>query len=167
MFEREIILYDFMLRYATVLLADVDDGVMTDQPFAAANHPAWILGHLRVAEDAGLRMLGVESDCPATWYDLFEPGTLPHPERARYPSKAELFERLGTGHAALRTAVANATAEELAADNGNEVLRPHLPTLGDVLAHAMTTHPAMHCGQLAAWRRAMGLPVVTPPPKLR
>ena len=36
----------------------------------------------------------------------------------------------------------------------------HLPTVGDLLAHLLTTHSAYHLGQLSTWRRAAGLPEV-------
>ncbi len=92
--QRELVLYDFMFGYAQVLTADVSDESMSRQPFAGANHPAWILGHLRVAEDAALRILGEATDCPDEWYDLFEPGTVPQEDRALYPSKDDLFAGL-------------------------------------------------------------------------
>lgn len=167
MLARELVLYDFMFGYAQVLTADVADESMARQPFAGANHPAWIIGHLSVAEDATLRILGEATDCPEQWYDLFEPGTVPQEERALYPSKEELFAGLQRGHRRLSEAAKQAPADVLEKPNTNDVLRPYLPTVGHVLAHVLTTHPAMHCGQLAAWRRGMGLPHVTTPPKLR
>jgi hypothetical protein len=39
-------------------------------------------------------------------------------------------------------------------------LKGPLPTVGDLLAHLMTTHEAAHLGQLSAWRRLLGLPGV-------
>jgi len=166
-FERELLLYDFMFGYAQLLTGDVADESMADQPFTGANHPAWILGHLRVSEDAALRLLDVESDCPSQWYDLFEPGTEPQPDRQSYPSKNELLVGLKKGHRQLVAAVRNVAAEDAARPNPVDVLQPWLATFGDVLAHVLATHPAIHCGQLAAWRRGMGLPIVAPTPKLR
>ena len=39
-------------------------------------------------------------------------------------------------------------------------LRESLTTVGELVAHLMTTHPAFHLGQLSTWRRANGLPSV-------
>ena len=39
----------------------------------------------------------------------------------------------------------------------DERRRPTFPTLGDYTAFVMTTHEGSHIGQIAAWRRAMGL----------
>jgi hypothetical protein len=36
----------------------------------------------------------------------------------------------------------------------------HFPTVADMIAHLMTTHPCVHLGQLSAWRRYYGLPSV-------
>ena len=35
-----------------------------------------------------------------------------------------------------------------------------LPTLADLLSYLLSTHEAMHLGQLSAWRRQLGLPAV-------
>ena len=35
------------------------------------------------------------------------------------------------------------------------------PTLGHALVHVLVGHTAAHVGQLADWRRAMGLPPAT------
>lgn len=169
MIEREILLYDFMQMYATALVSDIDDSQFALQPFPGANHPAWIIGHLCVCEDSSARSLGARSVCPEGWYDLFEPGTTPQSDAQRsiYPSKEVLFEQLDRGHHALCDIVRTVDDAIWSEPNPIDVLRELLPTQADAVAHVMTTHPAMHCGQLAAWRRAMGLQTSTPPPKIR
>ena len=45
----------------------------------------------------------------------------------------------------------------LAAPHPNEKSRAHFPTVGDYAIFLMTGHEMDHLGQIAAWRRAMGL----------
>jgi uncharacterized damage-inducible protein DinB len=37
-------------------------------------------------------------------------------------------------------------------------MRKYFPTVGDQMVFMMTAHEMDHLGQMAAWRRAMGLP---------
>jgi hypothetical protein len=62
------------------------------------------------------------------------------------------------GHERVSHAAEKVTAARLAERHPVDLafLRDSLPTVGDLLAHLMTTHPAAHLGQLSAWRRACG-----------
>lgn len=162
MFDRERTLYAFLLGYARKLVADVDDARFADQPAPGLNHPAWIVGHLAVAADYALQLLGRPTLCPRDWQVRFGPGSTPRPDRAVYPSKADLLAALERGHAAVGEAAAGAAPEGL--DRAHEVpiafLKESIPTAGGLIAHLLTTHEAAHLGQLSAWRRLVGLPGV-------
>jgi uncharacterized damage-inducible protein DinB len=163
MFDRELTLYAFNLTYCKLLVADVPDEQFAEQPAEGFNHPAWVLGHLAAVSDFGLQILGRKFALPAEWHQLFDPGTVPSPERALYPPKAELLAAYEAGHHRLAEAVAaGADPDRLARPNPVRQLRPVLPTLGDFLAHLLTTHEATHIGQLSAWRRQLGLASVAP-----
>jgi hypothetical protein len=58
--------------------------------------------------------------------------------------------------------VGKATDEVLLKPHGVEMafVRNNFPTVGDLTSHLMTTHTGFHLGQLAMWRRMMGLPGV-------
>lgn len=160
MFDRELTLYRFMDGYATILLEDVSQEQMTKQPTQSANHPAWHLGHLAVAGSMALKLAGREPACPRKWFPLFGRGSTPTDDPAKYPDKQTLLDTLHTVHAKVGEAVAEIPPEKIFDPNPIEDLRQPLPTLGDLLAHLLTTHEAMHMGQIAAWRNAMGLPRV-------
>jgi hypothetical protein len=162
MFDHERTLYAFVLWYARGLMADVDDADLAAQPAPGMNHPAWILGHLAIATDYALNLLGLPGHCPAAWHEQVGPGSTPGTDRAAYPGKAELLEALERGHSAVSEAAAVADPARLQAvhDLPFEFLQAHVPTVGDLIAHLMTTHPAVHLGQLSAWRRLRGLPGV-------
>lgn len=162
MFDRERTLYAFLLGYARSLAGGIDDARMADQPAPGVNHPAWILGHLAIGTDYALQLLGRPTACPGAWHDRFGPGSSPSPDRSLYPSRDDLLEALARGHSAVEGASASADPGRMADRHALDLkfLKDALPTVGDVVSHLMTTHPAVHLGQLSAWRRLAGLPGV-------
>jgi len=157
MFERELTLYEFQLNYIRLLLSDLDDSKLAERPFPGANPPVWILGHLAVCTDYAARMLGQKPVLPRAWHAQFAPGSNPAALEPPYPTKAELFSAIETGHRRVAEAMPGASAEALAAPHAVELLKPtNLKTNGDVLAHLISTHVAFHVAQLSACRRATG-----------
>lgn len=159
MFERERTLYAFVLNYCRLLTADIDDERMTELPVAGANHPAWILGHLAVCTDYAGKLVGLPRECPKEWHRLFGPGSQANADRAAYPNKDGLLKALAAGHERVSAGVAKANPEAMRQPQ-NVIFPQHFPTVGDMVAHLMTTHPCAHLGQLSAWRRFNGLPAV-------
>jgi hypothetical protein len=159
MFERERKLSGIMLGYCKMLTADVDDAKMAEMPAPGVNHPAWILTHLAICTDVAARVLGQPPKCPKEWHQRCGPGSKLTSERGFYPGKRELLAALETGYACASDAVGKATEETLARSHGIEVpfVKNTFPTVGDLVAHLMTTHTGFHLGQLAMWRRMMGL----------
>lgn len=84
-------------------------------------------------------------------------GGIPVGNPSLFPSKAELLDTLESLHGRVAAAVAAADAATFAAPNPSESMRKYFPTLGDMAVFMMTSHETDHLGQLAAWRRAMGL----------
>ena len=148
------------LWYSQKLVADLSDEQMCAQPVEGVvmNHPAFLLGHLAlVAGNFATGFVGAAPLCPEEWKELFNQGAKPLADRSRYPSKAELLQRLEQAHNRLADAVTKA-APEVLAQPAPEKMRARFPTVGALLAGMMTAHEASHNGQLSAWRRAMRLP---------
>src|SRR5262245_28588695 len=157
MFDRERTLYAFVLNYCRAMPADIDESSMANQPVPDANHPAWILGHLAVCTDYAAKLIGMPMTCPDAWHKLFGRGSKPEPRQAAYPSKAELLKALADGHE--RVSAGAGCADSMAmAKPQSQVFQKHFPTVGDMVANLMTTHPCTHLGQLSAWRRFNRLP---------
>jgi hypothetical protein len=86
----------------------------------------------------------------------FGPGSVPVEDRSAYPTKAELVDTMRKTHARAIELLEAATVEELAAPNQTPFFPQQFPTVGDLATHLVTTHAAMHLGQLSAWRRCVG-----------
>lgn len=158
LFPRERTIYAFLLGYAGRLVEGIDDARFADQPTPAINPPAWQIGHLAVVADNGLTLLGLRREGPRAWRDLFGTGSSPIPDRSPYPSKAELLSAYRGSHARLDEAVSAADPEAMERPHSLDFLKPALTTVGDLLAHLLTSHEAMHLGHLSSWRRQVGLP---------
>jgi hypothetical protein len=154
--------YDFNLKYAEALVQDLSDEQMTTIPSnGLENHPAWTIGHL-VSGSAGLAEdLGEKFEMPDTWADLFlrkGPGDprKPDPDKSKYPPKEQLLEELNKQHNKVRKLLLKYDSADL-----NKKIKWRfescMPSLLDLIVFMCINHEATHLGQLAAWRRAMGL----------
>ena len=156
MFEREITLYAFNLAHLQRVAADLAEDSLDEQPAPGLKPPRWVLGHLAIATDLGLRCLGVAEYCPREWHEAFGPGS-PLGAPGPRPSKAELVAAIEAGHGYLTAALPNADPEHLAGRHKVAILRSTpLVTWGDVVGHLMTNHAAFHISQLSACRRQAG-----------
>ena len=145
----------WMLTFTQSLVEDLSDeqvymGVDTTNP------PAWILGHLAAEADKALTTLGEKQLLLQDWHIAYLQGSSPDAVKVRH-SKNELWQANETVYAALRTAALALSAERLLEPSHSDFLREHLPTRADWLGHILTTHVAMHAGQLQYWRRLQGL----------
>ena len=161
MLQQVLRVYGMNLKLAELHVRDLTAAQMVEQPGGVINHPAWTLGHLAAVADNLAKLLGLESTFPEAWRAAAMPGGTPTGNAADYPSKQQLLEQLTAQHERVAAALAKVDAERLAQPHPNERARERFPTVGDYAVALMTTHEAGHLGQLAAWRRAMGLPSAT------
>ncbi len=157
MIQHLLFTYKFNLDRAETLVADLSDEQMVQQPQGVVNHPAWTLGHLASVAHWLAVTLGADSTLPAGWADHFPTGGTPSGNAADYPSKEEILAQLTAQHEVVAQAAAGADPAVFAQPVPNERIRSRFPTIGDLTAMLMTAHEASHLGQIAAWRRAMGL----------
>ncbi len=154
--------YDFNLEYAKALVQDLSDNQMTTIPAnGLENHPAFTLGHL-ISGSAGLAEdLGDKFEMPNNWADLFlrkGPGDPRKPDldKSKYPSKQLLLKELEEQHNKVKKLLKCIDKNKLSEKFKWRFSR-YMPTLLDIITFMCINHEATHLGQLAAWRRAMGL----------
>jgi hypothetical protein len=161
MFERQRKLYGVMLGLCKLQTGDVDDARLADLPAPGVTHPAWILTHLAIC--GRRRPPPRPADAmPKEWHQRCGPGSTVTAERSFYASKRELLATLESGHGCVSEAVGRATEDALLRPHGIELafVKKTFPTVGDLVAHLMTSHTGYHPGRLAMWRRMMGMPNV-------
>lgn len=137
------------------LVEDLRDEQMSLQSSAGENPPAWILGHLLLADKYLLSMLK-ECELSADFMELLGKYG-PNPTRADYDSKQFLVESL-TETGLLRT---NALRQMKSLDQPtpDETLVRTQPTIGHHL-QTLVFHEGHHCGALSSWRKGNKLPAV-------
>lgn len=168
MFDNEVVLNEFMVRYLTQLVADITEDEMGEQPVPGFNPPRWILGHLAISTDLARRVCGGRFHCPKEWHRAFRPGSLPVEDSVPDGTKEHYLEAVTSGFAAARAACRELSPEMAARPHGFAFLADTpLVTVQHLLAHLLATHPATHVGQLSSWRRLRGRPPIGPLPDLR
>ena len=154
--------YQFNLKYAHELVVDLDDSMMTTSPGKGfENHPAFTIGHLVIAAALTVKYMDGPYELKSGWEDLFRrkgPGDprLPDKNPVLYPKKGELLGELTEKHHRVEALLLKLD-EERFQEAAQWRFDDHLPTLGDLLFFMCVSHENLHLGQLAAWRRAMGL----------
>ena len=147
-------------EHTLALVADVSPEAMARQTVPDERHPAWILGHLLLADSYLLSLLAVQplADDFALLLDRYGPASSPNNE-TRYDSKHELIDRLRRANA-VRVARVSAMADgDLARPMADAQLAQAQPTIGHHL-QALVFHEGYHSGQLSSWRKSRGLPAV-------
>jgi hypothetical protein len=158
MLDTDIQVNLFLLRYCRLLVGDIPEERMTEQPVAGVNHPAWILGHLAWAADGMLEKFGGTKTLPAEWTALFGAGSKTTTARGDYPSKDVLLGAVERSYEQLRQMAATAGAERLSLPTTSPRAKEVLPTLKEMTAFLLSGHMGVHLGQLSSWRRMIGLP---------
>ena len=157
MVDHIVHVYGFNLMNAETLVKDISTEQMVEQPNGVVNHPAWSLGHLVVVANALGKALGLTSNLPDGWDKTFATGGEPSDQVSDFPSKEEILGALREHHERNTDAIKNIDPAALAAPHPNENMRSVFPTVGDMVVFLMTGHEMTHLGQIAAWRRVMGL----------
>lgn len=144
-----------MLAFTQSLIEDLSDEQIY-QRVGTINPPAWLLGHLAAEADKARTILGETALLPNDWYTAYLQGSSPDVVLVRH-TKHELWQANETVYASLREMVLALSPECLAEPSHSDFLREYLPTKEAWFGHILTTHVAMHAGQIQYWRRLQGL----------
>lgn len=148
----------FELGYAAMLLEDIPDERMCEQPMPGVNHPAWIIGHLTNTADSLAGWFGGAPSIPDDQKKQLGMGSTPSNNRADYPSKAEMLKQLKEAHGRIHQLIEAADEEHLNGATPFPRLAERLPTIREALTFILVGHVGVHLGQLSTWRRMIGLP---------
>ena len=162
---KEIILglHAMNVGFTHKLVAEVPDDQMCAQPVPGRvmNHAAFLLGHLAwVNDNVSCLVAGTTAQQLTDWKDAHAPGAKPVADRSFYRPKAELLAAFDAAQARMADAFTKASPDALA-KAAPERMRSRFPTIGHIAIAILTSHGAVHNGQISAWRRALGWPPIT------
>ena len=144
-----------LLTIAHGLTADLEDAHLAVQVAPGGKTAGWILGHLAVTGDFGLRLCGQAPRCPREWRPLYNPGSQPSPDASAYATMGTLRHTVRDVYTQLIATAPDADA--LTAENPLAWARVAFPTAGGFLVWILSGHLGYHLGQLSGWREAVGL----------
>lgn len=151
--ETERTLYKMFLKMFATACEEIPAADFQTLPSGGGNSPNWIMGHLLVVNCFGLSMLGQSSDQLAELMPIYGPGSTPTEDDSTLLSREELLKHFTETSQQFLGAIEGATVEQLDAAQQTPFFQDTLPTNRELLAHLLTTHFALHFGQLSAWRR--------------
>lgn len=161
MFHAILNVYAMNLDLVEKLTADLTETELATPIAANGNPPIWILGHLAVSTDSAGQILGLQSACPKEWHGWFGVGSNPEALPKPGPTRGELIKALRSGHERVAKAVHSADPKRLASQHGLTFFEGSpIRSLHDLLVMLLTSHEALHAGQLSAYRRATGRPAI-------
>jgi len=148
------------LEFLKNTLGDFSDADMLVRPVPGANHAAWQVGHLVVAENGMVNSCapGAGGELPAGFAAKFSKETVSIDDPKFFPTKAELIAAFSKTRAATIAWVKSLTPADMEKPSGERIKR-FAPTWGH-LATTIPTHVAMHVGQFQVIRRKLGKPIL-------
>ena len=146
--------------HTLALVADIPPEAMQLQATPGERHPAWLLGHLLLADTYLLSLLTVQPlrDEFPMLLECYGPASAPTAQ-ARYDSKHHLVDRLGRANAVRVARVQAMSDPALARPMADAFLARAQPTIGHHL-QGLVFHEGYHSGQLSSWRKTHGFRAV-------
>lgn len=149
----------FSYDWIKPLADDLADAPLVSPTPEPGNHPLWIMGHLVFSSSALLAMISGAESPHGNWKDLFDGGTQPVSDLARYPAYAEVLHAYEATHRSVLAVLDEMTDARLCERPPAvwEALRddPDFQTIGKLFLF-IAMHEMSHRGQLADARRALG-----------
>jgi hypothetical protein len=104
--------------------------------------------------------MGIVPWLSSSWAELFGTGSIPVDRPHVYPNKTELLTALADGQHRVVERLIELGDSGLLAPLPDECHREMFPTIGHAVMHILTSHAAVHVGQVTDWRRVVGLPTL-------
>ncbi|MGA2583463.1 MAG: DinB family protein [Tepidisphaeraceae bacterium] len=147
-------------EFLAMTLADFSDADMLARPCPGANHAAWQLGHLIVAETGMVNGVkpGAMPELPAGFADKFSKETCSKDDAAFFPTKAQLLDLWAKTRAGVIAWAKTLNQADLDRP-APEKMQRFVPTVGHLLV-MMPVHATMHIGQFQVIRRKLGKPIL-------
>jgi len=147
-------------EFLKAVLADFSDADLLARPCPGANHTAWQLGHLIVAETNMLNAVkpGTMPELPAGFAERFSKENTKVDDPKAFPKKDDLLNLFTKARAATINFAKSASQKDLDQKIEGRMARM-VPTVAHLLGFT-PVHVAMHVGQFQVIRRKLGKPIL-------
>ena len=155
-------LLNFQLQYLKQLVKNIPNERLYEKQLEGFNSAGWILGHICVEADDVINQLNADKSfdkLDSNWQKWFKNSTGKIEQLEQLPKKEALLNILIQRYNALGSAYANLNTEQRNTGHPSKLLSEVLTTFDSWFAHHLTTHIAMHCGNIVVWKKLIGLPV--------
>ena len=158
--ETIIELYNFQVLYLQRLLENIPENRLYEKQLEGYNSAGWLLGHICVEVEDILNYLHIPyKKVDPQWHTWFKSSSGKLTSLDHLPSKEELFSVLFERYSLLAEVYLELTGEQRQSEHPSIMLRSVLFTLDSWIAHHLTTHIAIHCGNIVVWKKMIGLEV--------
>jgi hypothetical protein len=152
-------LYRFQLQYLENLIENIPDERLYELQDEKFNSAGWILGHLCVEVEDVFEYYAISYSKNKSWRNMFRNTMGQIKSGDTLPSKQDLWRELNKRYAIFADFYMNLSETERKKDHPSNLLKDILPDTDSWLNHHITTHIAIHCGNLVVWKKMIGLNV--------
>jgi len=155
-------LLHFQLQYLKQLVENIPDERLYEKQLEGFNSAGWLLGHICVEADDVINHLEVQNKFEVLdpqWTGWFKNTTGKITSLEGLPSKNQLLVTLEKRYQTLGEIYLELTEAERNGGHPSKMLKNVLTTFDAWFSHHLTTHIAVHCGNLVVWKKMIGLKV--------
>ncbi len=153
-------LFKFQEVYLDSLLSNIPEERLYEKQLKGYNSAGWLIGHLCIEAEDVFNHLDIPFEpVHASWTNWFRNSTGTITSLEGLPNKNELLKVFKKRYEALCLAYENLSPRDRFSKNPSKLLEGKLPNLDAWFAHHLTTHLAIHCGNIAIWKKVIGIKV--------
>lgn len=157
--ETVVELYRFQLTYLEKLVENISDELLYRKQDEGFNSLGWILGHLIVEAEDVFHDLEIPNEVNPKWSAYFKNSSGKIDSDSILPSKEELIDLVKSRYNRLAEEYSKLTDLERTANHPSSFLREKYSSYDAWFAHHITTHIAIHCGNIVVWKKMMSLEI--------
>ncbi len=151
-------LFNFQLLYLKKVVRNIPEERLYEKQLEGFNSAGWLLGHICVeADDVFIHLNVSYNKLEPTWYTWFKNSTGVVKSFDDLPTKELLLSKLEERYNLLSSLYLNLTDGQRLSSHPSEMLKEVFPTLDSWFAHHLTTHLAIHNGNIVVWKKMIGL----------
>jgi hypothetical protein len=156
--ETIISLFNFQLLYLRKIIRNIPEDRLYERQLDYFNSAGWLLGHICVEAEDVFNHLNISYDkLDLNWYAWFKNSTGAIESLDDLPTKQQLLVKLEERYTLLSSLYLNLSDKQRLTDHPSKMLKEVFPNLDSWFAHHLTTHIAIHCGNIVVWKKMIGL----------